>query len=200
MKTGTGSAPVCFAFFLAVFIAEVFCSMLHASDLSDATMLRDKCETNLKALEVPVRNFGDSADIESFQKAGNLVKLGKMKFLQTQYLEAIKIYKEYLLLEKGIYMSLAKKYLARAQKMSDDIAAGLVDHIDKPNVEKYIRLANQNLKDAGREISAERYQNCIKLCRVSKKYSLSAYGAAGVKEPSQYEVDFADNENRILNK
>ncbi|MBN1495138.1 MAG: hypothetical protein JXA07_00105 [Spirochaetes bacterium] len=200
MKTGTGSASIYIGFFLSIFIGAVFHPMLYASDLSDATMLRDKCETNLKVLEVPVRNFGDSADIDSFQKAGNLVKLGKMKLLQTKYLEAIKIYKEYLLLEKDIYMSLAKKYLARTQKMSDDIAVDLVDHIDKTNVEKYIRLANQNLKDAGREISAERYQNCIKLCRVSKKYSLSAYAAAGVKEPSQYKVDFADNENRILNK
>jgi hypothetical protein len=63
---------------------------------------------------------------------------------------------------------------------------------------EYIRLANQNVKDARAEITAERYKNAIKLCRVSKNYCISAYKAAGKPVPGDYKKDSADNDNRLV--
>jgi len=169
---------------------------LYASDLSDAETLRDKCDREIAELQVPAKNFGDQADLGKLDEGAGLIKLGKVKLLQSKYLEASASFNKYLALQQGLYKSLAEKYMARAEKMADDIAVELVDSKD-PKVAEYLKLANQNLKDAKGEMLSERYKNAIKLCRVSKNYSLAAFKAAGKPVPEEYRKDASDNENRI---
>jgi hypothetical protein len=168
---------------------------LQASDLSDAEALRARCEKEAAEIEVPLKNFGDQAERDEYGRGAAMIKLGKVKFLQSKYLEASESFNKYLLLQQGLYKSLAKKYLERTETMLDDIAVELIDSSD-PKIEEYLRLANQNFKDAQRENTAERHKNAIKLCRISKSYALSGYGAAGKAMPEQYGRDAADNDNR----
>ncbi len=169
---------------------------IYASDLSDAETLRDKCDREIAELQVPAKNFGDQADLGRLDEGAGLIKLGKVKLLQSKYLEASASFNKYLALQQGLYKSLAEKYMARTEKMADDIAVELVDSKD-PKVAEYLKLANQNLKDAKGEMLSERYKNAIKLCRVSKNYSLAAFKAAGKPVPEEYRKDSTDNENRI---
>ncbi len=171
-----------------------------ASNLSDATQLREKCEKEIKVLEVPVRNFGDAADLEQYARAEKAVKLGKVKFIQSKFPEAIEQYNEYLKLQHSLYKSLARKYTAHTQKIVDDVAADLVDHVDNKQVEKYLRLAHQNLKDAQSAAGSPHTKNAIDLCRNAKNYAFGAYKLAGKTVPPQYSKDQADNANKVFGK
>lgn len=170
---------------------------LFSSDLSDATALREKCERELKIIEVSVKNFGDASDLQEFKKGEKLVKLGRLKFAQTKYPEAIDKYNNYLKLQHNLYESLAKKYTERTAKLIDEIAEDLVDYIDNRKVEEYIRLANQNLKDAKSTMINRHYKSTINHCRLAKNYAFGTYKLIGKKIPKQYERDSADNEKRI---
>ncbi len=170
---------------------------LFSSDLSDATALREKCERELKIIEVSVKNFGDAADLQELKKGEKLVKLGRLKFAQTKYPEAIDKYNSYLKLQHNLYASLAKKYTDRTAKLIDEIAEDQVDNIDNRKVEEYIRLANQNLKDARSTMRNKHYKSTINHCRLAKNYTFGTYKLVGKGIPKQYERDVADNEKKI---
>lgn len=170
---------------------------LLSSDLSDATALREKCERELKIIEVSVKNFGDAADLQEFKNGEKLVKLGRLKFAQTKYPDAIDKYNSYLKLQHNLYASLAKKYTDRTAKLIDEIAEDLVNYIDNRKVEEYIRLANQNLKDARSTMANRHYKSTIDHCRLAKNYAFGTYKLVGKKIPQQYERDVADNDKKI---
>ena len=171
-----------------------------ASDLSDATHLRERCEKEIKALEVPAKNFGDAADLASFAEAEKQIKLGKVKFIQTKYREAIAIYNEYLKIQSALYRSLAKKYVERTDTLVDAVGVDLVDHVDDKKVEKYMQMASQNLKDARTALDSPHPKGAIDLCRTAKNYALSAYKLVGKTAPAQYEKDIADNGDALYVK
>ncbi|RPI91785.1 MAG: hypothetical protein EHM32_10150 [Spirochaetales bacterium] len=173
---------------------------VYASDLSDATHLRERCEKEIKALEVPVRNFGDASDLASFAEAEKQIKLGKVKFIQTKYQEAIVIYNEYLKIQAALYRSLAKKYVERTDKLVDGVGVDLVDHVDDQKVEKYMQMASQNLKDAKTALDSPHPKGAIDLCRTAKNYALSAYKLVGKAAPAEYDRDAVDNGNSVYGK
>lgn len=173
---------------------------VYASDLSDATHLRERCEKEIKALEVPAKNFGDAADLASFAEAEKRIKLGKVKFIQTKYKEAVDIYNEYLKIQSVLYLSLAKKYVERTDTLVDAAGGDLVDHVDDKRVEKYMQMASQNLKDARGVLASPHPKGAIDLCRIAKNYALSAYRLVGKSAPSQYDKDIADNGNALYGK
>ncbi len=182
---------------ITMLIVFAFTVPLFSSALSDATTLREKCERELKIIEVAVKNFGDSSDLQTFRRGEKLVKLGRLKFAQTKYPEAIDKYNSYLKLQHNLYGSLAKKYTDRTAKLIDEIAEDLVDYIDNIKVEKYIRLANQNLKDARSTMMNKHYTSTIDHCRLAKNYAFGAYKLVGKDVPKRYDRDVADNEKRI---
>lgn len=184
-------------FSCVLFLMFIFYNPLLASNQSDADTLKNRCEKDSTQLEIPVTNFGDESDREEFKKGEKLIRLGKVKFVQTKYPEAIDKFNEYLLLQSNLYKSLSEKYLERTEKMIDTIAEELVDDIDNKKVEEYLRLANQNLKDAKSEMQRKNYKNVVKLCRLSKSYAISAYGLVGKSAPDEYKKDSTDNDNKI---
>lgn len=197
MKMLSGRVLSAATLMLAIVIAA---GGAFASDLSDATHLRERCEKEIKALEVPAKNFGDAADLASFAEAEKQIKLGKMKFIQTKYREAIAIYNEYLKIQSALYRSLAKKYVERTDTLVDAVGVDLVDHVDDKKVEKYMQMASQNLKDARTALDSPHPKGAIDLCRTAKNYALSAYKLVGKTAPAQYEKDIADNGNALYVK
>ena len=172
----------------------------YSSDLSDARTLREKCETEIKLLEVSVKNFGNEAEQQEFAKGEKLLKLGNVKYIQTKYREAIETYNEYQKLQFNLYAKLAQKYVDETGKLIDSIAEDLVDFIDNKKVVEYFRLANQNLKDAKSAMSTKHYQNIIKILRTAKNYAISAYKLVGKEVPGLYKKDAADNDGKIYKK
>lgn len=197
MKLLSGRAGVAGMALFAIFAVAV---SAFASDLSDATHLRERCEKEIKALEVPAKNFGDAADLASFAEAEKQIKLGKVKFIQTKYREAIAIYNEYLKIQSALYRSLAKKYVERTDTLVDAVGVDLVDHVDDKKVEKYMQMASQNLKDAKTALDSPHPKGAIDLCRTAKNYALSAYKLVGKTAPAQYDKDVADNGNTLYGK
>jgi hypothetical protein len=183
-----------FAFFTAV-LADP--SLLLASDRSDATALRERCEAEVKVLEIAVKNFGSEKDLKDFQDGIHLIKTGKVKIAQSKYLEAITKYNEYLKLHHKIYKSLASIYIARTEQLYNDVAAELVDFIDNEKVGQYLKLANQNLADAKARDLSENFKLAVDLCRNAKKYSLDCYKAANKEIPEKYKKDLKDINKEI---
>ncbi|MFH0974802.1 MAG: hypothetical protein V1874_03350 [Spirochaetota bacterium] len=179
----------------AFYIAPAF-----SSDLSDATALRERCEKEILGLEVSVKNFGDNADLENFAKGEHLIKLGKIKFIQSKFTDAIEIYNKYLAIQYGLYEVLAKKYIDRAEKINDAVGEDMVDFINDKKVVEYLRLSSQNIKDAKAALATKHYKSIIDVCRTAKNYALGAYKVAGKPLPEQYKVDQADNEGKIAKK
>lgn len=184
---------------LFVLFAAVFADpkLLLASDRSDATALRERCEAESKVLEIAVRNFGAEKDVKDFQDGINLIKTGKVKIAQSKYLEATAKYNEYLKLHHQIYKSVAAGYITRTEQLYNDVAAELVDFIDNEKVGQYLKLANQNLADAKSRALTENYKLAIDLCRTAKKYSLDCYKAANKEVPEKYKKDQKDINKEI---
>lgn len=168
-----------------------------ASDLSDATALRERCEKEIQGLEVSVKNFGDNVDIDEYVKGEQMIKLGKVKFIQSKFTEAIEIYNNYLKLQFGLYEILAKKYIDRTDTINDAAGEDMVDFIDNKKIVAYLRLATQNLKDAKAAMATKHYSKIISVCRIAKNYALSTYKVAGKPLPEQYKKDAADNDGKI---
>ncbi len=171
---------------------------LYSSNLSDATALREKCESEVKVIEIAVKNFGEKPDVENFEKGVRLIKTGKVRFIQSKYPEAIDKYKQYLKLQYHLYESLAKKYTARTEKIVNAMAEDLVDYIDNKKVEQYFRLANQNLKDAKSNMNNNHFKNSVDLCRAAKNYAIKSYGLVGKKAPDKYKKDLVDIDGKIF--
>ena len=170
---------------------------LSASDLSDASALKDRCESELEQLRTGLMNFGDVKDKKDFESAERSVRMGKVRMAQTKYRDAIDHYNAYLKLHHVIYESLSKKYLARTSELIDEVGVDLVDHIDNRKIEKYLQLASQNLREARSNDGAKHYKQAINHCRRAKEYALGAYKLAGKSVPSKYEVDMMDIAGRV---
>jgi len=170
---------------------------LFASDMSDAKMLRERCEKEVKHLEVCVKNFGDTSEKERFAKAERLLKIGKLKITQSRFKKAVETYNQYLKMQYNLYVDLAKKYIQRTQEVNDQVAEELVDHIDEPKVDKYFKLAYRNLKKARDSMNQKNPVQAIRDCRKSKEFSLGVYKLAGKEVPGTYRVDVLDAAGKI---
>lgn len=169
-----------------------------ASDRSDAEALMNKCESSSKAAAVPVRNFGDKDQIASFEKALDLIKQGKVRLLQSKFLDAKAKFEEYLGAENDIYGSLAPSYLERARRIVDEVAEDLVDFATVPEVLKAFTDASRSLDEAKANLDTRRYLAAIQSCRVSKNHVLKAYALAKKDLPQKYGKDAADSAGKIF--
>ncbi|MFW5770251.1 MAG: hypothetical protein ACOCX9_02340 [Spirochaetota bacterium] len=190
------SLSVC-SIFLSVLFLMAIALPLYSSDMSDAKMLREKSEKEIQRLEVCVKNFGDDSEKERFNKAQRLVKMGKLKITQSQFKDAIDKYNQYLKMQHNLYVDLAKKYINRTRAVNDEVSEDLVDHIDKPNVDKYFKLAYRNLKSASDSMNQKNPVQAIRDCRKSKEYSLGVYKLIGQTVPDKYSVDVIDIQGKI---
>ncbi len=193
------SLSVC-SIFLGVLFFMTIALPLYSSDMSDAKMLRERSEKEIQQLEVCVKNFGDDSEKERFNKAQRLVKMGKLKITQSKFKDAIGNYNQYLKMQYNLYVDLAKKYIDRAQSVNDEVAEELVDHIDKPKVDKYFKLAYRNLKSARDSMNQKNPEQAIRDCRKSKEYSLGVYKLIGQSVPDKYTVDVIDLQGKIAGK
>ena len=193
------SLSVC-SIFLGVLFFMTIALPLYSSDMSDAKMLRERSEKEIQQLEVCVKNFGDDSEKERFNKAQRLVKMGKLKITQSKFKDAIDNYNQYLKMQYNLYVDLAKKYIDRAQSVNDEVAEELVDHIDKPKVDKYFKLAYRNLKSARDSMNQKNPEQAIRDCRKSKEYSLGVYKLIGQSVPDKYTVDVIDLQGKIAGK
>ncbi len=183
---------------LVFFIILINAASLSASDLSDATEMRQKCEGEYKALEITVKNFGNSFVKRRYQDAGELIKEGKVSLAQSKYKEAIEIYKKYMSLNTEIYKDLATDYISRAAMIYNDTAKELVDFYDNEKVAQYFWLANHNVADAKKAAANGNYKLAIDTCRNSKKYSIESYKASGKPVPDKYKKDVKDNNKELF--
>lgn len=190
----TGALSVILLFFISVFTGS---NPLFASDLSEATQLRERCEAESKVLEIAVANFGAQDDLKNFQDGIQIIKAGKVKFAQSKYLEAKAKYNEYLKLQSQIYKSVAGLYITRTEQLYNDIAAELVDFIDNDKVGQYLKLTNQNLADAKSCMSREATKLAIDHCRTAKKYALDCYKVLKKDVPENYKKDLTDINKEI---
>jgi len=170
---------------------------LMASDLSDATEMRKKCEDEFKALEISVSNFGTSYVKRKYDQAAGMLKDGKLCLAQSKYKEAIEIYKKYMTQNTDIYRDLSADYIKRAEAMYNDTAADLVDYYDNEKVSSYFRLAKQNVDDAKKAFANNNYKLAIDLAKISKKYSIESYTIAGKPVPDKYKIDISDNRKEL---
>jgi hypothetical protein len=170
---------------------------LYASDLSDATDMRKRCEAEFQTMEVPMKNFGNNYVRRYYTTAVDLLKDAKIKLAQSQYKKSIAIYNKILLLYKDIYKELSADYIARTEMIHNDTAAELADYIDNKKVSQYFILANQNVVDAKKAAASGNYMLGIETCRASKKYSFAAYTAAGKPIPDKYKKDVKDNNKQL---
>lgn len=170
---------------------------LYASEMSDATELRAKCEAEYKAIEIPAQNFGNYYVKQNYKTAADLLKDAKIKLAQSKYQDAISIYNKYLQLQNDMYKELSKDYISRTEMIYNDTAVELVDYIDNEKVSKYFQMANQNVVDAKKAATAGNYKLVIETCRTSKKYSFESYRAAGKAVPDKYRKDIKDNNKEL---
>lgn len=76
---------------------------VRASDLSDATDMREKCEAQFRIIEVPVKNFGNNYVRGYYKTAVDLLRDAKIKIAQSKYQDAIAIYNKIFPLYKDMY-------------------------------------------------------------------------------------------------
>lgn len=172
-------------------------AMLSASDSSDAEALRKRCEKEVKSLEVCVKNFGDAKDKSDYAECESQLKQGKLQLSQSKFKEGIDTYNGYLKLQSSVYTSVATKYLERTKDVNDKIAAEMVDSIDNPKVNDYLKLAYRNYEDAKTAMLRSYPVQVIDACRRSKQYSLATYGVVKKPVPDQFSVDKSDNDKKI---
>jgi hypothetical protein len=169
-----------------------------ASDKSDAEDLMNRCEASSKSAAVPVRNFGDKDLIASLENGLALIKQGKVKLLQSKYIDAKAKFEEYQKLEGELYAALAPKYLERAQAIIDKAAEDLVDFAAKPEVTKGFSESDRSVSEAKVYQAAKKYLAVIQACRVAKNQVLAAYAAAKVEIPADFKRDQADSSGKIF--
>jgi len=170
----------------------------YASDKSDAEALMNTCEASSRSAAVPVRNFGGKDLIASLENGLALIKQGKVKLLQSKYLDAKAKFEEYQKLEGELYAALAPKYLERAQAIIDKAAEDLVDFAAKPEVSKALSESDRSVGEAKIYQDAKKYLAVVQACRVAKNQALSAYAAAKVEMPADCKRDQADASGKIF--
>jgi hypothetical protein len=178
--------------FLAVQLAA------FASDRTDAEALMNRCEASSKTAAVPIRNFGDKDLIASFENGLAMIKQGKVKLLQSKFLDAKAKFEEYQKLENDLYAALAPLYLDRAQAIIDKAAEDLVDFATKPEVSKAFTDSSRSLDEAKLYQATKKYLAVIQACRVAKNQVLNAYAQAKLEVPAEYKKDIADSAGKVF--
>jgi len=182
------------SFFLGFLLFSTF---LFASDRTDALELLTKCENEVKQVEITVKNFGEKAELADYEQGLNLIKLGKIKLAQTNYLDAKAKFEEFLKFQNNIYMSLAGKYIKRTETLVDEISNELANDIGNEKVLKNFESAASHLNNAKQSNITKHFVESLMSCRISKKYLLSNYELTGKKIPEKYLKDFSDCNNKI---
>jgi hypothetical protein len=171
---------------------------VSASDLSDATTLREKCEKEVKVVEIAAKNFGSAAVLKDFQSGNEILKAAKLMMAQSKFAEAKTKYGEYLSVQSAMYKNLAAIYIDRTDAVHKEVSADLVDFIDNEKVGAYIKLANQNLVDAKSNSVRQYFKQAVSLCRDAKKYALGSYKLANRELPAKYGKDMADINGQLF--
>jgi len=169
-----------------------------ASDLSDATTLREKCEKEVKIVEIAVKNFGSDAVMKDFQSGNECLKAAKLMMAQSKFADAKTKYGEYLAIQSGMYKNLSAIYIERTGALNNEVASDLVDFIDTDKVSVYFKLANENLVNAKTNSMRQYFKQAVELCRNAKKYALGSYKLAGKEMPSKYAKDMTDANGQIF--
>jgi ElaB/YqjD/DUF883 family membrane-anchored ribosome-binding protein len=181
-------------------IASLFAfasAFVFASDRSEALDLMNKCDKESKILEVPVKNFGDEKELAKFADGLSLVKQGKVKQAQSNYLDAKAKFQEYLKYQKEIYETLSAKYIERTKKLVDEIAEDLADFVGEDAVLKSFMTANQNLENAKASFVRKQYENVLAPCRIAKNAIIGVFTMVKKDIPEKYLKDVADFGNKI---
>jgi hypothetical protein len=193
------SIKIFIKFFMVLFIYFFFINFyISASDRTDALDLKDKSEKGSKQLEIVVKNFGDKADLNEFDKGLNLIKAGNVNILQSNFLEASAKFNEYLKLEYDTYKSLAAKYIQRVEDLIKETSNDLIDSISIDGVQKNFTTSSSHLNNAKSSFNTKHYQDVIMSSRIAKKYLFANYDLADKKLPDKYQKDFADCGNKIF--
>jgi hypothetical protein len=171
--------------------------LIFSSDRSDAVDLMNKCENNVKILEIPVKNFGDKNDLASYEDGLGLIKQGKVKLAQSKFVEAKAKFDEYLKLEYNLYGVLAPKYIQRTQQMIDKISEDLVDFVNQADVLKNFSESSRILDSAKTYLAAKNYPTVIQSCRVAKNFLFNNYVLLKKPVPKEYQKDLDDKNNKI---
>lgn len=165
---------------------------LAASDTTDAESLRSRCERESKILEVSIINFGEAADMARLKESQSKLKIAKLKIAQSKFKEAIDIYNDYLRSQSSLYSSVAKNYITSTQKLADEVSLEMVDSIDNPKVDNYLKLAYRNLEEAKTAMQRNYPNQVVDACRRSKEYALGTYSIMSKAVPAKYNIDLAD--------
>jgi hypothetical protein len=171
---------------------------LYSSDRTDAIELMNKCDTEVKALEIPLKNFGDKDDLAKFDAGLSIIKQGRVKLAQSKFIEAKAKFEEYLKFQYDIYGSIAVKYVERTQQVIDKIAEELAEYLNQEDVLKNFNTASQYLESAKLYLTKKQYQNVIPPCRIAKNNVISLYTFLKIKVPEEYQKDQVDINNKIL--
>jgi len=170
---------------------------INSSDRTDALDLLTKCEQGSKQLEIAVRNFGEIADLDDFDKGIAFINLGRVKIAQTKYLDSKANFDSYLNLEYNIYKSLAGRYIKRVEQLVDETSNELAASISNEKVLKNFETANAHYENAKMQLTTKHYLEVVKILRLAKRFLLSNYEIVGKKIPDNYAKDFADSNNTI---
>ena len=185
-------------FSISVTIFYIFNVLLAAaSDRTDALDLMKKCENESLIIEVNIRNFGDDKDSAKFDEGKNLIKMGKVKVAQSNYLDAKTKFNEYFELQYNLYKSLAEKYIKRTEILIDEISMDLADFVSRDDVLKIFEESNNYLKSAKTYMVKKDYEKVLGNCKYSKYKLISIYELVGKKVDKKYLVDLSDYEKKI---
>jgi hypothetical protein len=183
---------------LVIAIMLIGSVIIFSSDRTDAVDLMNKCENNVKILEIPVKNFGDKNDLASFDEGLGLIKQGKIKLAQSKFVDAKVKFEEYLKLEYNLYGSLSPKYIQRTQIMIDKISEDLVDFVNQADVLKNFSEASRILDSAKTYLAAKNYSVVFQSCRVAKNFLFNNYNLLKKPVPKEYQKDLDDKNNKIF--
>lgn len=175
-------------------------SLLYASDRSDSLDLMKKCEDESKILEISVKNFGDEKDKNNFESGLNMIKNGKIKVAQSKYLDAKKIFNDYLQQQYDMYKILGERYITRTELLIDEISVDLADFITDGQILRNFEEANNYITIAKSSFAQKQYDKAVNPCRMSKQKLLDNYKLVGKEIPEKYQVDLADNNKKIYTK
>lgn len=184
---------------LACIVICVLCAGdLFASEKSEAQALMKQCDSGVKLIEVPLKNFGDSDDLAKFEEGLNKIKLGKAKLAQARYTDAQDKFKQYLGIQTDLYKSLAEKYIKRTQDLIDEISIELAEFVSDSYVLEAFTKANHYLDSARTQVKQKKYAEAVGNCRRAKKFLFDIYEKMLSELPDKYKKDSVDIKNEIF--
>ncbi|MCG8571403.1 MAG: hypothetical protein MJB14_14810 [Spirochaetes bacterium] len=183
---------------LVLVFSIIITSLVYSSDRTDALSLQKQSTEELAILEIAVKNFGTDKELADVEKAKKLNKIGNLKYNQSKYLDAKAQYNESIKLQYAISKSMASIYLKRTEVIIDDVGIDLIDYTDQPNVQKYFKIAAENMATAKKSLGMKHYTHVINACRSAKNYTLKTYTLVNKEIPEQYQKDLIDNTKKIF--